>query len=119
MPRESFDKIDEEYFNTILDENFDFKGEIKFDFPAIIKGKVEGKIFSKDKLVIGPNAIIKADITARSLDCFGKIEGKVNIEEDAYFHSPATLTGSLKTAFLTFEKGCIMNGIIEMKNNGN
>lgn len=115
MPRENFDKIDEEYFNTILDEDFEFKGEIKFDFAAIIKGKIEGKIISKDKIVIGPNAVVKADIIARSLDCFGKINGKIEVEDEAYFHAPASLTGSLKTTYLTFEKGCLLNGSVEMK----
>jgi len=116
MPRDDFDKIDEEYYNTILDEDFEFKGNIKFEFASIIKGHIEGKIDSKDKLVIGPNAVVEADITARSLECFGKINGNVIIDEDAYFHSPSVLNGSLKTNYLTFEKGCILNGMVEMKN---
>ena len=116
MSRDNFNKINEEYFNTILDESFGFKGTIKFDTSCIIKGFIEGKIESTDKLVIGPNAVIKADVIAKSLECFGKINGNVSVKEEAYFHSPAMLNGSINVPLLTFEKGCILNGYIKMNN---
>ena len=116
MSRDNFNKINEEYFNTILDESFGFKGTIKFDTSCIIKGFIEGKIESTDKLVIGPNAVINADIIAKSLECFGKINGNVSVKEEAYFHSPAMLNGSINVPLLTFEKGCILNGYIKMNN---
>jgi cytoskeletal protein CcmA (bactofilin family) len=114
MSRDNFNKINEEYFNTILDESFGFKGTIKFDTSCIIKGFIEGKIESTDKLVIGPNAVINADIIAKSLECFGKINGNVSVKEEAYFHAPSFLTGSINVPLLTFEKGCILNGYIKM-----
>ena len=114
MSRDNFNKINEEYFNTILDESFGFKGTIKFDTSCIIKGFIEGKIESTDKLVIGPNAVIKADVIAKSLECFGKIYGNVSVKEEAYFHAPAVLNGSINVPLLTFEKGCILNGYIKM-----
>ncbi len=117
MSRDNFNKINEEYFNTILDESFGFKGTIKFNTSCIIKGFIEGKIESTDKLVIGPNAVINADIIAKSLECFGEINGVVSVKEEAYFHSPATLNGSIKVPLLTFEKGCILNGHVEMNEN--
>jgi cytoskeletal protein CcmA (bactofilin family) len=114
VPRDSFDKIDEDYYSTVLDENFVFKGIIKFDESSLIKGRIDGKIESKGKLIIGPDAVINADITAKSLECFGRINGNVIIEEEAYFHSPSSLTGSLKASLLTFEKGCSLNGKVTM-----
>ena len=68
MAYDFFSKIDEEYFSTILDETFSFKGTIKFDTSCIIKGYIEGRIESKDKLVIGPNSLINASIKAKSLE---------------------------------------------------
>ena len=115
MPRDSFNKIDEEYYSTVLDESFGFKGVIKFEDSSIIKGYIEGKIESKGNLVIGPKAVVDADISAKALECFGQINGNVCIEEEAYFHAPAVITGSIKTKLLTFEKGCILNGNVIMK----
>ena len=115
MPRNNFNKIDEEYYSTILDESFQFKGTIKFENSSIIKGYIEGKIESKGILVIGPKAVVTADISAKTLECFGQINGDVCIEEEAYFHAPAVINGSIKTKLLTFEKGCILNGNVIMK----
>lgn len=115
MPREAFDKIDEEYFDTILDDDFYFNGSIKFEDSAIIKGRIEGDIESDNNLIIGPKAVINANVKAKGLECFGKINGNVVIENEAYFHAPAVLDGSLKTTLLTFEKGCLLNGKVSME----
>ena len=73
MPHDDFSKIDEEFFNTILDEDFRFEGTIKFEDSLIIKGYVKGRIESAGDLIVGPNATIDADINAKSLECFGSI----------------------------------------------
>ena len=79
MPRENFTKINEEYFYTILDEDFSFKGIIKFKDSSIIKGYIKGIIESQSDLIIGPNAVIDADISAKALECFGRINGNVTV----------------------------------------
>ncbi|OHD08400.1 MAG: hypothetical protein A2Y34_07995 [Spirochaetes bacterium GWC1_27_15] len=114
MPYDDFSKIDEDYFDTILEEDFKFEGTIKYADSLIIKGYVKGKIESNKILVIGPNALIEADVLAKTLQCFGKINGNVIVEEEAYFHSPSTLNGDITTPILTFEKGCILNGRVRM-----
>ncbi|MCK4797237.1 MAG: polymer-forming cytoskeletal protein [Spirochaetes bacterium] len=115
MPRENFTKINEEYFYTILDEDFSFKGIIKFKDSSIIKGYIKGIIESQSDLIIGPNAVIDADISAKALECFGRINGNVTVEGETYFHAPAVLNGDLKTSLLTFEKGCAINGNVNMR----
>jgi cytoskeletal protein CcmA (bactofilin family) len=88
MPHDDFNKIDEEYFDTVLDEDFKFEGTIRHNDSLIIKGVVNGKIESEKLLIIGPKAVINADIRVKNLQCFGCINGNVIIEEEAYFHYP-------------------------------
>jgi cytoskeletal protein CcmA (bactofilin family) len=114
MPHDDFNKIDEEYFDTVLDEDFKFEGIIKHNDSLIIKGKIKGRIESEKLLIIGPKAVINADIKVKNLQCFGKIIGNVIIEEEAYFHFPSSLNGDIVTPLLTFEKGCILNGNVKM-----
>jgi cytoskeletal protein CcmA (bactofilin family) len=114
MPHDDFNKIDEEYFDTVLDEDFKFEGTIKHNDSLIIKGVVNGKIESEKLLIIGPKAVINADIRVKNLQCFGCINGNVIIEEEAYFHFPSSLTGDIVTPLLTFEKGCVLNGNVKM-----
>jgi cytoskeletal protein CcmA (bactofilin family) len=115
MPTESFRNIDEDFYSTVLEEDFSFKGSIRFEDSCIIKGYIKGRIESKGEIVIGPNAVIEADIFAKGIECFGKVTGNLVIEDEAYFHSPSELDGDIKTSLLTFEKGCVLNGRVSMK----
>lgn len=114
MPFDDFNKIDEEYFDTILEEDFSFEGTIKQADSLIIKGYVKGRIESNKMLVVGPKAVIDADVNANNLQCFGNINGDVVVTEEAYFHNPSSLNGDLSTPVLTFEKGCTLNGKVKM-----
>ena len=114
MPHDDFKKIDEEYFDTVLDEDFNFEGMIKHNESIIIKGKVKGSIETEKLLIIGPKAEINADIKVKNLQCFGTINGNVIIDEEAYFHFPSSLNGDIITPLLTFEKGCVLNGNVRM-----
>jgi cytoskeletal protein CcmA (bactofilin family) len=115
MPHDDFSKIDEEFYSTILDEDFHFEGTIKFEDSLIIKGYVKGRIESQGDLIVGPRAIIDADIKAKSLECFGNINGNISIQNETFLHSPSRLNGNVETPVLTFERGCLLNGNVAMK----
>ncbi len=114
MPRDDFSKIDEEYFNTLLDEDFIFEGTIKHDESLVIKGSVKGKIESKGDLVIGPDAVINADISSRNLQCFGIVNGDITVTTEAFLHSSSKVNGNVSAPIISIEKGCKFNGSISM-----
>ena len=114
MPYDEFNKIDEEYFDTVLEEDFFFEGDITLESSLIVKGSIKGKIESGGLLIVGPNSVIEANVKAKNLQCFGKIIGNVAVKEEAYFHNPSQLTGDLSVPVLTLEKGCTLNGKVHM-----
>ncbi|HOV15733.1 MAG TPA: polymer-forming cytoskeletal protein [Spirochaetota bacterium] len=114
MPYEDFNKIDEEYFDTILEDDFSFEGTIKQVDSVIIKGYVKGRIESEKILIVGPDSVIDADVKAKNIQCFGKINGNLVVEEEAYFHNPSSLKGDISTPVITIEKGCTINGKVSM-----
>jgi len=114
MLHDEFNKIDEEYFDTILDDELKFEGTIKNTDSIIIKGNVKGKIESNKVLVVGPNATIDADIIGNKIHCYGKINGNINASEELVLHSPAFVNGDIITVSMSFEKNCILNGNITM-----
>ena len=73
MPIDEFNKIDEEYFTTTLEEDFYFEGDLKTEQSLIVKGIVKGTLQTSGLLVVGPNSTITADVRAKKLQCFGKI----------------------------------------------
>ncbi|MBQ1999802.1 MAG: polymer-forming cytoskeletal protein [Spirochaetales bacterium] len=114
MPIDDFQKIDDEYFNTILEEDFFFEGDIKTQDALLVKGSIKGTIESDNLIVVGPMSVLNADIKTRVLQCFGKIVGNISASEEVYIHAPASIMGDLSAPLLTIEKGCSVNGKISM-----
>ena len=114
MPIDDFQKIDDEYFNTILKEDFFFEGDIKTQDALMVKGSIKGTIESDNLIVVGPMSVLNADIKTRVLQCFGKIVGNISASEEVYIHAPASIMGDLSAPLLTIEKGCSVNGKISM-----
>jgi cytoskeletal protein CcmA (bactofilin family) len=115
MPIDDFQKIDDEYFNTILKEDFFFEGDIKTQDALMVKGSIKGTIESDNLIVVGPMSVLNADIKTRVLQCFGKIVGNISASEEIYIHAPASIMGDLSAPLLTIEKGCSVNGKISMQ----
>ncbi|MBO5289042.1 MAG: polymer-forming cytoskeletal protein [Spirochaetales bacterium] len=114
MPIDDFQKIDEEFFNTILEDDFFFEGDIKTQDALMVKGALKGTIESDNLIVVGPMSVINADIKTKVLQCFGKIVGNISASEMVHIHAPASVMGDISAPLLTIEKGCSVNGKISM-----
>ena len=114
MPIDDFQKIDEEFFNTILEDDFFFEGDIKTQDAILVKGSLKGTIESDNLIVVAPTSVINADIKTKVLQCFGKIVGNICASEMVHVHSPASVMGDISAPLLTIEKGCSVNGKISM-----
>lgn len=112
MPKEHI--IDEKSINTVLAEDISFKGTLKFSTSLMIKGNFEGEIDATGHLVIGPKALVKAQIKAATITNYGEIIGNVEATEKLELISGAKLTGDIKTPDLYIEYGCIFNGNCSM-----
>lgn len=117
MPLSDFNKIDEDFFSTVLEDDFSFDGSFVIADSLIVKGYISGKIQTEGLMIIGPDAVIEAEVYARDLQCFGRINGDMFIEKEAYFHCPSVINGNIDTPVITIEKGCLINGKIKMTGN--
>jgi len=102
--------IEEKDVDTVLAEDIDFSGTMKFKDSLMIKGKFDGEIDAEGHLFLGPNAVIKATIRTGVLTNYGKIIGNVEAIEKAELLRGAELNGDVKTPDLIIESGCILNG---------
>jgi cytoskeletal protein CcmA (bactofilin family) len=107
--------IDESMIDTVLAEDIDFQGVMKFTKSLMIKGKFEGQIDATGHLFVGPNAIANATIKAGIITNYGQINGNVEGIEKVELYRNARLTGDIKTPELIIEKGCIFNGNCAMQ----
>lgn len=106
--------IEEKDIDTVLAEDIDFSGTMKFQNSLMIKGKFDGQIDAVGHLILGPNAIVKATIRAGIVTNYGKIIGNVETIKKLELLKGAELNGDVKTPDLIIESGCIFNGKCSM-----
>lgn len=102
--------IDESMIDTVLADDINFQGTMKFSKSLMIKGKFEGQIDATGHLIIGPAAVVNASIRAGVITNYGQINGNVEGTERLELFNNARLTGDVKTPELIIESGCHFNG---------
>ncbi len=106
--------IEEKDIDTILAEDIDFSGTMKFEKSLMIKGKFDGQIDAEGHLILGPNSVVKAEIKAGVVTNYGKIVGNVEVIKKLELFKGAELSGDIKAPDLIIESGCIFNGNCSM-----
>lgn len=109
-----FFDLEDESFDTIIENDISFVGNIKFKQPLLIRGKVNGKIEATSDLVIDTNAVVNADITASRVLIKGKVQGNVTGENLVFVTQSGALDGDIKTKKVVLEPGCSFTGRCSM-----
>ena len=92
-----FFEMEDEAFDTIVEDDIFFKGTIKLKKPFLIRGKLEGKIFSDSDVVVDSNAVVNSDIEASRVLVKGKVEGKIIGKELIFVTSTGSVDGDITT----------------------
>lgn len=110
-----FFELDEESFDTVLATDITFTGNIKFTKPFMIKGKVFGSIEATGDLVIGENAVVKADVSACRVLVKGGLEGNVNAEKLVFVTADGSVLGDITAPQVILEPGSRFTGKCTMR----
>jgi len=105
----------EENVTTILADDLEIQGTIKFKSSLMIKGVLEGEIISEGLLIVGSTAKVKATITTKNLISYGEIQGDVTASEQVILQSTAVHNGNITTPNVVIESGSAFNGSCIMK----
>ena len=76
-----FFDMEDDAFDTIVEDDISFTGSIKMQKPFLIRGKITGKIDTQSDLVVDTNAVVEADIKAARVLIRGKVKGNVHGEK--------------------------------------
>lgn len=97
-----------------LSQGIRIKGEIIGGEDLFIDGNVEGKItFQNSVLTVGPNATVKADITAREIVVRGKVTGKLEGGERVQIWNTGRVNGDVRADRVAIEDGAEVRGRME------
>jgi cytoskeletal protein CcmA (bactofilin family) len=108
-------EIDESQITTVIAEDLEIKGTVKFKSSLMIKGVLEGEIFSEGLLIIGPTAKVTATITTKNLISHGEVTGNVTASEQVILKSTSVHQGDITTPNITIESGALFNGACIMR----
>jgi len=93
------------------------KGEVTGAESLFIDGRVEGTInFPDNRVTIGRNGTVTANITAKELVIMGKVQGNVECADRLDIRSEGLLSGDVITHRISVEEGAILKGGVEVRN---
>ena len=104
----------EEGVAGFLDHGTEVTGELQFSNTLRIDGTFHGSIVGKDRLIIGEQAVVHADIKVGDIEILGQVFGNVEAQRHAEIHSTGRLRGDLHAAVLVIQAGALLEGRTHM-----
>ena len=108
-----------------LGKSLVIKGEVTGSESLYIDGRVEGSInLPGNRVTVGRNGVVSANITAREIVILGKVRGNMSASDRFDIRSEGSLTGDITAQRVSIEEGAFFKGAIEItkpsqKANGN
>jgi cytoskeletal protein CcmA (bactofilin family) len=96
--------------NGFLDHGSSFKGELEFEDTMRIDGRFNGKIVSKNELIVGESAHIDGDIHVGRIAISGTVVGKIVADQRVEIHRNGKVYSDVDTPALIIEEGAIFQG---------
>jgi cytoskeletal protein CcmA (bactofilin family) len=92
------------------------KGELSCGEDLYIDGQVEGTIDPKgNRLTIGPNGRVKANVTACAVVVQGKLEGNIQASDRVDLKQSAVVMGNIATHRISIDEGAYFKGSVNIQ----
>jgi len=92
------------------------KGEVSGAESLYIDGRIEGKINLPDnRVTVGRNGSVQANITAREVVVMGKVNGNIECGDRVDIRSEGSVAGDVSTVRISVEDGAVLKGGIQVR----
>lgn len=100
---------------SVIGPTLKFKGELSANEDLIIEGEIEGTIAHQEKnLTVGREGRVKANIDAKTVEVYGRVEGDINAEDHVKLARSSDVKGNITCAKIVMEDGALFSGNIDM-----
>lgn len=90
-------------------------GEVKGKEDLIVDGRVEGTVsLAENRLTIGPNANVAADLTAKDVLVLGRVQGNVIASGRVELRAGCNLEGDIRALRLAVEDNAVFRGKVDL-----
>jgi len=100
--------------NSVLGPTLHFKGDLSADEDLLIQGRVEGSVTHSQRLTVGPQGTVKANIKAQQIVVEGTVEGDLNAEKSIFVKETAKIWGNITAPTVSILEGASFSGHIDM-----
>ena len=102
--------------STVIGKSVVIRGELSGNEDLYIDGDVEGTVtLPESRLTIGPNAQVRADVSAREVVIFGNLTGNVKATGRVDLRQSALVKGDILAGRLSIEESAVLTGRVELK----
>lgn len=103
---------------SILPPSMRFKGELSAEEDLLIQGTVEGIIRHTQRVTIGKEGRIKANIDANIIKVEGAVEGDLHAVHSVRIDESGNLRGNIQAPSVCLVEGSHFNGSVDMGSKG-
>jgi cytoskeletal protein CcmA (bactofilin family) len=101
--------------STVIGRSVTIRGDVTGKEDLYMDGVVEGTVaLPENRLTVGPNARVMADVEAREVVIFGLVEGNLHATGRVELRESAVVKGDILAARLSIEENAIMKGRVDM-----
>lgn len=91
------------------------RGEIKGSEDLTIDGRVEGTVqLGENRLTIGPNANVAADLTAKDVLVMGQVQGNITASGRVELRAGCLVEGDVRALRLAIEDNAAFHGKVDL-----
>ena len=99
---------------TVIARGVRVEGQFASQGDVVIEGEVIGNVSAKGRLIVGPEAKLKADVTADEAVVAGAIDGNLTITKRLELKTSARIAGDLSCETIGVEPGATLNGKVSV-----
>jgi cytoskeletal protein CcmA (bactofilin family) len=99
---------------SILGPTLYFKGDLSAEEDLLIQGRVEGSITHTQRLTVGTQGTVKANIRAQLIIVEGTVDGDLQAEKSVSVKDTAKVCGNIYAPSVSISEGASFSGNIDM-----
>ena len=99
---------------SVLGPTLYFKGDLSAEEDLLIQGRVEASITHTQRLTVGPQGTVKANIRAQLIIVEGTVDGDLQADKSVVVKQTARVVGNIFAPTVSILEGAAFSGRIDM-----
>lgn len=101
--------------STVIGKSVSIRGELSASEDLYLDGEIQGTVsLPGNRLTIGPNSRVQADVNVRDVIVFGRLEGNIRAAGRVELRQSAVMQGDITASRLSIEENASVKGRIEI-----